>query len=152
MALCGAVLAAAAEAQSGVASPTPGAATFMVLDSTVPPATVLYHNFPNPFPAPGVDATCIWFDLATGGSVQLDILDLRGNTVRRLIPSADFPTGLAAGRYGRGSPGGAACDPRFSWDGTTAQGDAMASGVYLVRLRSPDGIAFRRIVFRGKGR
>jgi hypothetical protein len=123
-----------------------------VADSTVPPATVLYHNFPNPFPNGGDDRTCIWFDLATGGSVELDILDLRGNTVRRLIPSADFPTGLVAGRYGRGTPGGPACDPRFSWDGPTARGDSAPAGVYLVRLRSPTGTMFRRIVFRGKGR
>jgi len=36
-------------------------------DGTLPPTTLLYQNFPNPFPAGGRDSTCIWFDLAGRG-------------------------------------------------------------------------------------
>lgn len=125
--------------------------TFLVLNATMPPATVLYQNFPNPFPVAGRDRTCVWFDLAAAGMVQLDILDLRGNTLRHMLPTPDFPSPLPAGRYGRGSAGGPVCDPLLSWDGTTAGGATVPAGVYLVRLRASGKNLFRRIVFRGKG-
>src|ERR1700680_3349664 len=47
-------------------------------DPSLPPVTLLYQNFPNPFPALGQDATCLSFDLAIAAEVQLDILDLSG--------------------------------------------------------------------------
>src|SRR2546426_1099888 len=65
-------------------------------DGTLPPTTLLYQNFPNPFPAGGRDSTCIWFDLAEGGPVTLAILDLRGGPVRRFIPGPDFGDVLSA--------------------------------------------------------
>jgi hypothetical protein len=82
----------------------------------------------------------------------LDILDLRGNAVARLVPSADFPTPLPAGRYGRGPSGGPACDPRLTWDGRGMHGTTVPTGVYFIRLRAPGVNAFRRLVFRGEGR
>src|SRR5205809_2806272 len=63
--------------------------TFLVTDGGLPTATLLYQNFPNPFPAGGRDSTCLWFDVATAGTVDLDIIDLRGNPVRRFIPGKD---------------------------------------------------------------
>ncbi|MGH7607679.1 MAG: hypothetical protein ACREME_10080, partial [Gemmatimonadales bacterium] len=125
--------------------------SFLVLDPGVPAATLLYQNFPNPFPGAGRDATCIWFDLATTGRVELDILDLRGHRVRRFIPGADFPAILPAGRYGRGQPGGSgSCDPRLMWDGRTDDGHPLPAGVYLAKLKAPGLVVFKRIVFRGK--
>src|SRR6266850_267923 len=50
--------------------------SFLVVDLGMPTATLLYQNFPNPFPAAGRDSTCLWFDLAIAGTVELDILDL----------------------------------------------------------------------------
>src|SRR5262249_11408204 len=123
---------------------------FLVLDSTTPHVTLLYQNFPNPFPAFGQNATCLWFDLAQPGLVELVILDLRGNLVRRLLPSAAFPTGLAPGRYGRGSAGGGLCDPFFPWDGRADDGRDVPAGVYLYKLRAGGVIQFKRIVFRGR--
>ena len=83
--------------------------------------------------------------------VELDILDLRGNPVRRLIPGADFPSFLSAGRYGRGAVGGAStCDPRLMWDGRSDTGQPLPAGVYLAKLKAPGSLTFKRIVFRGK--
>lgn len=124
--------------------------SFLVLDGSVPAATLLYQNFPNPFPSAGRDSTCLWFDLATTGIVEVEILDLRGNLVRRFVPGPDFPPLLTAGRYGRGQPGGATCDPRLMWDGRAGDGRRLPAGVYLYKLKAPGIVLFKRIVFRGK--
>jgi len=124
--------------------------SFLVLDGSVPAATLLYQNFPNPFPAAGRDSTCLWFDLATGGLVEVEILDLRGNSVRRFVPGPDFPPILTPGRYGRGQAGGATCDPRLMWDGRAGDGRLLPAGVYLYKLKAPGLVLFKRIVFRGK--
>ena len=124
--------------------------SFLVVDLGMPTATLLYQNFPNPFPAAGRDSTCLWFDLAIAGNVQLDILDLRGNRVRRFVPGPDFPGVLAPGRYGRGSGAGGICDPRLMWDGRADDGHPLPAGVYLAKLKAPGLLVFKRIVFRGK--
>ncbi len=124
--------------------------SFLVVDLGMPTSTLLYQNFPNPFPTAGRDSTCLWFDLALAGSVDLDILDLRGNLVRRFIPGPDFPGVLAPGRYGRGSGSGGICDPRLMWDGRAGNGHLLPAGVYLAKLKAPGVLIFKRIVFRGK--
>jgi subtilase family protein len=124
--------------------------SFLVVDLGMPTSTLLYQNFPNPFPVAGRDSTCLWFDLAIAGNVQLDILDLRGNRVRRFVPGLDFPGVLAPGRYGRGSGSGGICDPRLMWDGRADDGHPLPAGVYLAKLKAPGLLVFKRIVFRGK--
>lgn len=129
-----------------VTSPAP----FLVLDAASPPATLLYQNFPNPFPTATGAATCIWFDLAQPGEVTLEILNLRGGVVRRLIPGSDFPAILPAGRYGRGNTGTGLCDPRLTWDGRADDGAWLPAGVYLYKLKFGGVIQFKRIVYRGR--
>ena len=129
-----------------VTSPGP----FLVLDATAPPATLLYQNFPNPFPTPAAASTCIWFDLAQPGEVTLEILNLRGGVVRHLIPGSDFPAFLPAGRYGRGNTGTGLCDPRLTWDGQADDGAWLPAGVYLYKLKFGGVIQFKRIVYRGR--
>ncbi len=131
---------------SRVRAPAP----FVVLDASAPPATLLYQNFPNPFPTPTRAATCLWFDLATPSAVVLEILDLRGGVVRHLLPSFDFPAVLPAGRYGRGAAGAGLCDPRFDWDGRADDGRWLPAGVYLYKLKADGVIQFKRIVYRGR--
>lgn len=125
---------------------------FLVANGSVPSVTLLFQNFPNPFPNPaiGEQTTCFWFDLAHPGVVHLEILDLRGHLVRTLIPSDAFTEPLPAGRYGR--PGGAAsgrCDQNLQWDGRTEDGRDVLRGIYLAKLSTPDGVFFKRIVYLG---
>src|SRR2546428_10270431 len=75
-------------------------------DGAAPPPNLLSQNFPNPLPAAGQESTCIWFDLAETGSVELEILDLRGGRVRRFIPGPDLGEALGAGGHRRGGPRG----------------------------------------------
>ncbi|MFI5208718.1 MAG: S8 family serine peptidase, partial [Gemmatimonadales bacterium] len=126
--------------------------TFLVADQSAPVTTLLFQNFPNPFPnaAVGLSSTCIWFDVANTGDVRLEIFDLRGRLVRRLAPSAAVPAQLPAGRYGR--PAGDApgtCDSRFEWDGRDEQNNYVRAGVYVYRLTAPGFHDTRRIVFLG---
>ncbi|UCF39883.1 MAG: S8 family serine peptidase [Gemmatimonadota bacterium] len=128
--------------------------TFVIIDDSVPTVTLLFQNFPNPFPnrATGQQATCIWFDLAEGGEIRLDILDTRGHVVQTVIPSAAFPARLDAGRYGRPDVGQTgSCDPNLQWDGRAADGSTVPQGIYLIRLVTPEGTFFKRIVFMGAG-
>ena len=69
------------------------------IDTGRPALTLLYQNFPNPFPAAGSGVTCIWFDLNRTTSVSLTIHDVRGNLVRTLdgctfTPQTSDITGL----------------------------------------------------------
>lgn len=119
-------------------------------DSSLPPVTLLYQNFPNPFPILGQNATCLSFDLAAASEVQLEIFDLRGSLVRRLVPGSGLGPIVAPGRYGRSESGGAPCDSRLLWDGRADNGRDVPAGVYLYKLRANGVTQFRRIVFRGR--
>jgi subtilisin family serine protease len=128
-------------------------ANFLIIDDAVPSITLLYQNFPNPFPNPavGTSTTCVWFDLATVGTVSLNILDLRGHVVRTLLPTPGSDGTLNPGRYGRpptAMPG--SCDPDFAWDGMANDGSAAPQGVYIVQLVTPDGAFYKRIVYLGR--
>ena len=126
-------------------------ATFVIIDSDAPLATLLYQSFPNPFPTGAAQSACIWFDLHEPTSVTLSIHDLRGALVRRLIPSNDFGSPLPAGRYGRQAGWGEnGCDPRLSWDGRGQDGRDVPAGVYLVRFRAGGAETVKKILYRGR--
>jgi len=133
----------------GDSSLVSSAGAFLILDDSAPTATLLYQNFPNPFPASGRDSTCIWLDLATTGLTELQVLDLRGDVVRRLIPNVTLSGVLPPGRYGRGPAGGPTCDPHLTWDGRADDGRPVPAGVYILRLRSGATVLFKRLVFLG---
>lgn len=127
--------------------------SFVITDPPLPTTTLLYQNFPNPFPSAATPSTCFWFDVGQAGvSVSLDVLDLRGNLVKRIVPADDGVGRFDAGRYGRGAPGTSSnCDNRFVWDGTAADGRTVAPGVYLARFRTASGPpTYRKIVFNGR--
>ena len=127
------------------------ASSFVIAPANQPLTTLLYQNFPNPFPAPSSATTCIWFDLRTSAEVELMIYDLRGHPVRRLIPSAQVGGTLPAGRYGRLSENESrGCDPRFAWDGTADNGRIAPPGVYLVRFRAAGYESMKKMLFRGR--
>lgn len=129
------------------------AATFLIADQPLPSRTIVYQNFPNPFPSAVAFATCFWFDVAEPGArLAMDVTDLRGNLVRTLIPGVDGQRDFAAGQYGRGAPGaGNNCDNRFVWDGTGDDRRTVAPGVYLLRFQAGRGTpTFRRMLFLGR--
>lgn len=119
-------------------------------DTGRPAITILYQNFPNPFPTPDSRVTCIWFDLNRTTSVSLTVHDVRGNLVRRILPNAATPQFLAPGRYGRANAtSDAGCDPTTSWDGRDANGSLVPRGVYLIRLRAGGDQSIKKAVFQG---
>ncbi len=94
-----------AKASAGLADTVASAGPFVVTGGANPPVTLLYQNFPNPFPDPdgGVRETRIWFDLARTSVVELAVYDMRGRMVRSLIPAQGCgPTELPPGLYGQG--------------------------------------------------
>lgn len=115
-----------------------------------PPRTLLYQNFPNPFPTPAATFTCIWFDLRATGPVQLDIYDIRGTPIRRVFPIDRSGGVLPAGRFGRPTSSGGPCDGQFIWDGRTSTGATVPPGVYLLRLRADGEDQIKKMVFRGR--
>ena len=147
--LLGMGLAAAMAAASPFSHPTvPAQGT--PPDTGRPAITLLYQNFPNPFPTATTRVTCIWFDLNRTTSVSLTVHDVRGNLVRVILPNASSPQFLQPGRYGRASASsGTGCDPAFTWDGTAADGTVVPRGVYLIRLRAGSTQSIKKAVFQG---
>ena len=119
-------------------------------DTGRPPVTLLYQNFPNPFPTVESRSTCIWFDLDRVSAVSLTVHDVRGNLVRRLIPNASTAQPFAPGRYGRASPSsGTGCAPALTWDGRADDGAYAPRGVYLIRLRAGGTESIKKALFQG---
>jgi hypothetical protein len=128
----------------------------VVTSAERPPATLLYQNFPNPFPRrdAGHTFTRIWFDLSERASVDLAVYDLRGRLVRRLIPALPSCGAmmLEPGQYGREPveaqrTAGSGCVLAF-WDGLDDQDRRMPGGVYVLRLRANGFEQVKRIVYR----
>ncbi len=80
------------------------------------------------FPNPANPATTIRFTLATAGRARLDVHDLAGRRIGRLL-DGERPAGAHA----------------VIWRGTDDHGRAVSSGVYLVRLTSADGTASQAV-------
>jgi subtilisin-like proprotein convertase family protein len=94
------------------------AAVTAVDDDGPPLATRLRGNAPNPFNP----QTAVAFDLARGGPVRVEVFDVRGRLVRRLI-DGPLPAGAQS----------------VAWDGRDDAGRDLASGTYLARLAA-DGV------------
>ena len=125
--------------------------SFSIVPTDAVVKTLLYQNFPNPFPAPSSATTCFWFDLRTSSRVELTILDLRGHRVKTMIPGV-LPSQLNPGRYGRlRELNSSGCDPALAWDGTADNGRIVPAGVYLVRFTTEDEAAtVKKILFLGR--
>jgi hypothetical protein len=139
-----------ARARTDQADTVTSAGPFVITGEANPPVTILYQNFPNPFPNPetGTWLTRIWFDLARASRVDLAVYDLRGRRVRQLIPASGCgPVELSPGLYGRdeGNP----ADPCVTlwWDGRGEGGREVPRGVYLLRLRAGGVEEIRRVVY-----
>jgi hypothetical protein len=82
----------------------------------VPSSSAWLGNHPNPFNP----VTSLKFRVARSGRVRIEVLDLAGRVVRRLVDQ-----NFAAGPH------------EVTWDGRNDQGQAVASGVYLARMQAP---------------
>jgi hypothetical protein len=85
---------------------------------------LLAQNRPNPFNP----ATRWAYELPRTGPVRLGVYDLKGRRVKLLVDET-----RTAGRY------------VASWDGRDGGGRDAPSGIYLVRLATPDGSLTRKI-------
>jgi photosystem II stability/assembly factor-like uncharacterized protein len=81
-------------------------------------------NSPNPF----TGATTIRLSLPSATKIGLDVYDVAGRRVRSLVTGR-----LAAGPH------------EFVWDGRNDAGRPIASGIYFVRLVTPEGTATRTL-------
>jgi len=143
-------LAAAAAAAMPFQQGTTRSIVAAAADTGRPSVTLLYQNFPNPFPTADTHVTCIWFDLHRTSSVTLTVHDVRGNLVRRLLPNAASPQFFQPGRYGRAtSTAESGCDPDLTWDGLADDGSPVPRGVYLIRLRASGAQSIKKAVFQG---
>ncbi|MFQ6103112.1 MAG: S8 family serine peptidase [Candidatus Glassbacteria bacterium] len=84
----------------------------------------LLQNYPNPFNP----STTITFSVRERARVRLDIFDLRGRLVKRLID-----TEMTGGVH------------HVGWDGRDEAGMMLGSGVYLYRLSADDGMVTRKM-------
>ncbi len=94
-----------------------GSITAVSADDRLPTQFSLEANFPNPFNA----STNLPFSVRIEGPVSLEIFDVTGRTVRRLLEHQ----WLAPGTYD------------LTWDGRSERGDDVASGLYIYRLATP---------------
>jgi subtilisin family serine protease len=141
-----------AHTQGGQVDTVTSANPFVVNSSEDPPATVLFQNFPNPFPTDlGLTSTRIWFNLAASSIVELTVHDLRGRLVRTLIPARPSCSIqlLPAGLYGRpGSPVDGDDCILTTWDGRDQQGERLPRGIYVLRLLANGKPEYRRMLYQ----
>ena len=91
----------------------------------LPRAVSLAQNYPNPFNS----ATTIEYALRSASGVLLEVYDLGGQRVRKLVDH--YHDG---GRY------------QVSWDGLDKAGNPLSSGVYLMRLQALDRVETRKMM------
>ncbi len=93
--------------------------------ASLPVLMQLGQSFPNPFNP----STAIPVKVSESGSAQLEIVGVDGRRVRT----------LHSGELSMG-------DHKFSWDGTDADGNGVASGVYMAHLVTRTGVQSQRLV------
>ena len=93
--------------------------------SPLPQVLALHPNFPNPFNP----STTLRFDLPEAGWVELSMFNVLGQQVRTLVNGV-----REAGYY------------RLEWDGTDEAGQAVASGTYLARLQTREGVLMHKML------
>ena len=94
-------------------------------DRTRPHVNALYGNFPNPFR----DGTRLKYTLAQDGPASIEVFDIRGRLVRRILDGS-HPAGSHS----------------FTWDGTDQRGRRLPAGSYLYRLNAGGTEQVRRMI------
>jgi hypothetical protein len=107
-----------------------------VPSTLIPDRFILHPNYPNPFSAGGGSAfggnpaTVIHFDAPTAEDVELGVYNVLGQRVKTLFVGTSI-TGAN----------------RFTWDGSADGGTPAATGVYLLRLKTPTAVLSKRMVY-----
>jgi hypothetical protein len=101
-----------------------GGTTVIAPSGTLPVVFALQPNYPNPFNG----QTLIRYQLPRRADVELDLYNLAGQVVRKLVSSEQN-----AGAH------------QVVWDGRDERGRTVASGVYLCRLTAGDQKQVRRM-------
>ena len=91
----------------------------------IPAKYALHPNYPNPFNP----ATTIAFDLPEKRFVRLEVYNVRGQLVSRLVEK-ELPAGFH----------------RVSWNGRDRRGNALSSGVYIYRLKAGSFVETRKMI------
>jgi hypothetical protein len=102
------------------------ASTPTAVDVPAAPQWALRNVWPNPF---GSEAHVEYFTPVGGGTHTVAVYDAAGRLVRTLF----------SGRRDGG-------EHRIEWDGNDAHGRRVASGVYFVRVHTPDASVARKLV------
>jgi photosystem II stability/assembly factor-like uncharacterized protein len=97
----------------------------LISTDPLPSTVVLHQNFPNPL----FNHTRIRFELPSRLSVDLTLFDLTGRRVVVMITDT-----LDEGRH------------EYAWDGRGSSGEAVASGVYFLRLKAGSTDRVRKVV------
>ncbi len=95
-----------------------------VVDTYHPQTPELIRVYPNPFNA----GTMITFQLFDSSHATLDVFDIRGKFITTLV-NADYTQG----------------SHQIQWQGTSASGTELPSGIYLVRLVTPTATQVQRL-------
>ena len=94
--------------------------------NNLPKSFALYQNYPNPFNP----YTVIKFDVPLSAHISIKIFNQLGQNVKTLVDQR-----LEPGYH------------RVIWDGTDKNGLSLASGVYLIQMKTKDYVKIRKITF-----
>jgi hypothetical protein len=106
-------------------APTPDSILNNYPDLSPPAQYKLYQNYPNPFNA----NTTIIFEVPIPSDVELTVFNLLGQHVKTIYKG--WAISVAASQ----------------WDGTNTQGHSVASGVYIVRLKTPNAVISKKMLY-----
>jgi hypothetical protein len=91
-----------------------------------PPAQYkLYQNYPNPFNT----NTTVIFEVPIPSNVELTVFNLLGQRVKTIYQG--WVTSIAAGQ----------------WNGTNDRGHNVASGIYIIRLKTPNIVISKKMLY-----
>ncbi|MBD3383615.1 T9SS type A sorting domain-containing protein, partial [candidate division KSB1 bacterium] len=96
------------------------------LSAKPPQNLVLLPNYPNPFNS----STRIRYSMARRGSLEVIVYDINGRKVKTLVDRIQ-----SAGAYG------------IQWQGLNSAGTQVASGTYLLVLKSAEEVCVQKSVF-----
>lgn len=94
-------------------------------ESTLPTSIALHESYPNPFNG----STRLSFSLPVRSRIEIDVVNLLGQRVSRLL-NADLPAGTHA----------------VDWQGANDAGEHVASGLYYVVLRTGQDTRVRKLM------